>query len=273
MTEQSLENLPRYHVPPITPFAVIVEWLIIVIVALVATSNYDLSSPKQLAGYEAEYLTSPVFLVEKNLREEGYIPLWNPWYESGEPLVENPFSFLLNPVSSVPTLIYGGLNGIKISVILSAIVAGWGGWALARVLGLRWLGRLLLALLCIGKGNMGAMIGAGWFQLGTSQAYIPWVVAGTIGILRFKHRRWPIVLTVLAFTLLFWAGNVWYTLPTLLIVATVTLSHIVKIVRVQGEQRTIWSLAINRFALRRMLMAGLLTVGFSAITLLPLLVT
>ncbi len=221
----------------------------------------------QLPGREAEWLTSSAYLAADGLRRHGYIPLWQPYLEFGEPLVDNPFSFVLNPLSAGPSLLEGGARGVRLSVALSALLAGWGGWALARVLGCGALGRLLLALLLLGKGNMHAMIGAGYFQLGVSQAYMPWVVAGAVAALRLPRRRWslpqrrgwPPVLAAVAFTLLFWAGNIWYTLPMLVSLALLALTHALRPAR-----RLDWP------ALRRLVLAAALTVGLSAVTLLPL---
>jgi hypothetical protein len=85
----------------------------------------------------------------------------------------------------------GGQQGIKASVVLYAIFTGWGGWFLGRVLGLGSLGRVLLGLLLVGKGYTFAALNAGFFQLAASQAYMPWITAGIVGIFRQPDRRWP----------------------------------------------------------------------------------
>ncbi len=234
--------------------------LIVLVTAAVTQPYLNLSPATQLPGVEAEWLTSSAHFAANSLREYGYLPLWQPYLEFGEPLIDNPFSFVLNPISAGPSLLLGGVVGIKLSVVLSAWVAGLGGWALGRVLGFGALGRLLLAALLIGKGNMHAMIGAGYYQLGVSQAYLPWVVAGGVATLRLPDRRWPVVLTALSFTLLFWAGNIWYTLPALLSLGLLALAHLTR-----GDGR-----GINGAGLRRLALAGALTLGLSAITLLPI---
>ncbi len=221
-----------YRLPPITPLAVIFEWVIIGLVAWLATTTFSQYNPSQkLPGGEAEWLTSSAYLTSLNFQAEGYIPRWEPWFAFGEPLIDNPFSFVLNPISTLPSLIYGGLTGIKLSVVLTAFLVGLGGWTLGRVLGFGTLARVFLGLILIGKGNMLAMIGAGYFQLGVSQAYLPWIIAGTVALLRTTRRRWPIVLTVVSFTLLFWAGNIWYTLPMLIMMLLLTASHTIYIRR------------------------------------------
>lgn len=237
----------------------LVEILLIVCAALWATRPFaTLDETERLPGGEAEWLTSSAYTAALNVREYGYLPLWQPWLETGEPLVDNPFAFVFNPVSTLPALLWGGVNGIKISVVLYALLAGIGGWFLGRMLGVGSLGRVLLGLLMLGKGNMHAMLGMGYFQLGVSQAYFPWIVGGVLAICHRPGQRWPVVLTAVMGALLFWAGNIWYTLPMLVVVALLALSQLV-------SRRE-----VNWYALRRLEWAALLTLGLCAITLLPL---
>jgi len=237
----------------------LVEILLIVCAALWASRPFaNLDKTERLPGGEAEWLTSSAYFSALNLREYGYIPLWQPWLETGEPLVDNPFAFVFNPISTLPALLWGGVNGIKISVVLYALLAGVGGWFLGHILGLGSLGRVLLGLLVLGKGNMHAMIGTGYFQLGVSQAYFPWIVGGVLAICHQPGQRWPVVLTAVMGALLFWAGNIWYTLPMLVVVALLISPHII-------SRR-----GVNWFALRRLEWAALLMLGLCAITLLPL---
>ncbi|MCC7209584.1 MAG: hypothetical protein IT323_19905 [Anaerolineae bacterium] len=264
MPESPAATAPR--LPPLTPLTLMLELALIVSVALAVTGAWGNPDPSlQLPGSEAEWLTSAAHVAALSLRDNGYLPLWQPFLEMGEPTIDNPFTFILNPISALPSLIVGGRYGIRLSVILAAVVAALGGWTLGRVMGLGALGRVLLALLVLGKGNMHAMIGTGYFQLGTSQAYMPWIIAGTLAILRPSSRRWPVVLTAIAFTLMFWAGNIWYTLPMLLSTALLTLAHMIRW-RANGAPlfRLDWT------PLRRMLVALVLILGLSAMSFVPI---
>ena len=237
------------------------ELALVIVFALYGAREFmDMDPSLQLPGHEAEWLTSSAYYATQTLREHGRIPLWMPYFESGEPFVTGPFAFVFNPFSFGPSLLAGPVNGIKISVLLAALLAGSGGWVLGRVLGLGSIGRVLLALLLIGKGNMHAMIGTGYFQLGVTQAYFPWIIAGMWATLRYPHRRWPVVLAAVAYTLMFFGGNIWYTLPMLISLIALTVAVII---RPRGGERLDWA------ALRRALLAGLLTLGLSAILFLP----
>lgn len=231
---------------------------LIVAAAVYVTRNYLTGNADTvLNGAEVEWLTSSVHYAAHSIRRYGYLPLWQPLLEFGEPLIDNPFSFVLNPVSFYPALLFGSMQGLKISITLYAIIAAIGGWFVGRMLNLSVVGRVLLALLLLGKGNMVAMIGEGYYQLGVSQAYLPWAIGGALGILRTRH-RWPIVLTAITLTLMFFAGNIWYLLPALLSIAGLTAAGVYR-----GGQ-------IDRDSLKRLAFAGVLTIGLSAVTLLPI---
>jgi hypothetical protein len=255
------QRAPHKQRQRLVPLLFLVELAIITYVALDVTKEFRQDNPDmRLRGYEAEYLTSSAHQAYLGLHEYGYIPLWQPWLENGEPLITSPFAFVMNPLSSVPSLIYGGLKGIKISVVVYVVFGGVGGWFLGRVLGLGPLGRTLLGVLMVGKGYTHAALSAGFFQLAVSQMIMPWIIAGTVATLRHKDRRWPPVLLAVMATLLLWAGNIWYTLPMTLSVGLVVLVDV-------PLKRGHW---VDWAALRWIAWAAVLIVGLSAIVLLPL---
>jgi hypothetical protein len=250
---------PAYR--KLVPAVYIVELLVILSMALSVTEPYrDFDDSQRLGGIEQEWLTSSGAQASLNIHEKGYVSLWQPYLEYGEPLVENPFSFVFNPLSSVPSLLYGGVNGIKVSVVVYVLFTGLGGWMLGHVLGFSSVGRVFLALLLIGKGNMHAMLEEGYFQLGVSQAYMPWIVAGAIASIRHWQERWSPVLLAVMMMLLFFAGNIWYTLPMIVSVVLLAVTHLPLF---QGK-------IINFPMIRRLLWAGLLTLGLTAIILIPI---
>lgn len=238
-----------------------VELLLVLAVTYFAAQDFiTADSSRWYSGREAQWLTSSAYAAADGLREYGRLPLWQPYLEQGEPLLENPFAFIFNPISSGPSLLVGPEMGLRISVFLSVLVAGLGGWFLGRMLGLSWVGRVLLAGLLIGKGNMHTMINNGYFQLGVSQAYIPWVIGGTLAVLRLPRARWPVALTAVFAALLYFAGNLWYVLPTgvgaLSVAAVYTFGA--------GGR---W---LDGQAIRRLLLAAALAAGIGAVTLIPL---
>ncbi len=257
--------------PKVAFYRVILELLLVIYAALFASQAYaNSNSTLALTGNEAQWLTNSAFVESVSLRTTGRFTLWQPWLGRGEPAIDNPFSFALNPISIVPSLLYGSVNGIKYSIVLYAIFAGIGGWVLGRVLGLGWLGRLLLALLCVGRGNMHSIISDGYFQLGVTQSYLAWVAAAVLAIIRFRTRRYPVVLLAILLTLMFWAGNIYYTLPAVISVGLLTLVFMVKPKKEPQAEGDWWWNRIDVVLLQRVGLALLLTVGLSAITSLSI---
>src|ERR1041385_1449726 len=222
---QIIEANPTFpqRQPTINFATFVIEMLLIVLASVFAASVFSNFNPAlRVSGGEMEYLTRTAYTLGTLVPQKGYIPLWDPYMEFGDPMLENPVSFAFNPFLTWPSIFFGPENGIKLSIILTALLAGLGGWALARVLGLGALARLLLAMLCMGKGNMYSFLSQGHFALFAVQAYFPWIFVGVIGILQGR-RRWPIVLTALAFALVFWTGLPWFPPAIVLVTAILAL--------------------------------------------------
>ncbi|MFN8527641.1 MAG: hypothetical protein U0670_03415 [Anaerolineae bacterium] len=260
-------SAPPYQLPRIPLLNGLVELALVVIIALIVNQHLlDFNPTLRLMGNEGEYLTNSLLAVQKSLQQGGFVTLWQPYYWRGEPVIDNSFSPLLNPINSVPSLILGPVSGIKISVVLSTVISGLGGWALARVLGLRSVSRLLLAALMIGRGHVIADLTQAFVQLGTSQAYLPWVIAGTVAMYRFPKWRWPLVLGVISFTLMFWAGNIYYVLPTAISVIALMLAFAIKTQRVDGR----WQISLDWRVIRKTFLLGVLSIGLSAASFFPI---
>jgi hypothetical protein len=222
----------------------------------------DFSPNRRLTGAEFSYLISSGEIAHVVYQKTGAIPLWNPFIGLGEPLLENPFSYVLNPLMTWPILWWGAYNGAKIAVLLHIGLMGIGGWLLAYTLRLNAPSRLLLALILAGSGSIAANIGNGFYQMGLSQAYIPWVLAGVTGTL-YLEKRWPIVVLAASTTLMIFAGTFWHILPTALGAGLLTLAALA---RWDSEKRRP---TIQWRRLRRILIAGIFIVGLAAIRLIP----
>ncbi len=252
--------------PPLSRRVLAAELAVIVLVALLAAWPFtDTRSTTRLAGDEAEFLTSSAHTAALALRTEGRLPLWQPYLGEGRPLLESPFAFVLNPFSIGPALLAGsGTVGVKLGVVVGAVLTAVGGWFLAWTSGAGRAGRLTLALLLLGKGNMVAMLGIGHYQLAVSQAYMPWILGAALLILCGSRARWPVVLMGLAVALQFLAGNVWHVLPTLFSVAVLTAAFVVR--NPHTGRSLDWP------ALVRLTVAGVITLGLTAAVLGPLVV-
>ncbi len=237
----------------------LLEIALVVVIALFATRIYlDDRATTVFSASEFEWLTSSATSSAQFLREHGRIPLWQPDLARGEPAVENAFAFVFNPFSMVPSLLFDSEVGTRYSVVLAAVIAGVGGWAIGYALGLSTVGRVLLGVLMVAKGSMPSVIGAGYFQLGTTQAYLPWVLAGTLAIARWREARAPVVLLALALALMWFGGNVYYILPAGLLVVAVGGAFVIR--RPRGQPFTLDLALLRRYALALCVAGALMSV-------------
>ena len=167
---------PRLAILRRLPLGPLLEWLLIVVVVTLysraALLDFD---PHQLAqtAEQNESATLPI-LAEIGLRRYGEIPLWNPYMLTGFPLAGDPVSHFWNPVATAPVLLWGGVNGMKVSLYLSLLIAGFGQWFLAHVFGLRGLIRLWAGLLFALSGGLALLLWLGWYELLVGVAWFPW---------------------------------------------------------------------------------------------------
>lgn len=240
------------------PTQAVIELLCITFLGLVFYSQVvHLAPDKSAAGVEHERLTGLVLAAEVGLARFEQIPSWNPHMGIGEPLLNNPFNYLFNPFLSGPILLFGGVQGSKIAIGFGLLLAGYSMWAFSRVLGLGGAARISAAALYMMSGGISGKFHPGHFQLGLSLAYPPLVFAGLWWVLHSRDRRAPI-LTAIAFALMFFAGNVYYTLHTLLCCAVILAFHLVEKRKIRFDR------------LRRVLTSGIFVFGLSALQFIPI---
>lgn len=254
--------MARHALKPRINWLYAAEWLLVIGLAVFAARNLLQMGPDlRVRGQEFSYLIGSGAVADVIYDATGGIPLWNSWMGRGEPLLENSFSYVNNPFMFFPVLAWGMYDGAKIAAVLHAVIAGLGGWLLGYVIGLKTGGRLLAAFLFAGSGSIVGAVGMGFYQMGLSQAYVPWVYAGLLATLR-RNDRWSIGVLVVAASLLIFAGTFWYVLPTAIGCALLIAFHLF-----ERSENGRWQL--NRRALRRLGWATLLLLLVSATRLIP----
>ncbi len=234
---------------------------VIALALFVATPEMRNFGPMmRLDGSELSYLLNSGVIASDVFHATGSIPLWNPFVGRGEPLLENPFSYVLNPLMSMPLLAFGSLQGPKVGILIHIVLMGLGAWSLGYMLKMRAPGRVLLAVLMGCSGSMVGQLGYGFYQMGLSQVYVPWVFVGLLGTVE-RRSRWPVALLAVALMLMIFAGTFWYVLPTVISLLVLIPFLIIR--------RKSWRVTLDRVALRRLLIAFLLLLGLSAARLLP----
>ncbi len=235
------------------------EWAILIAVILYSHAALLDFDPHQLAqtAEQNESATLPI-LAEIGLRRYGEIPLWNPYMLTGFPLAGDPVSHFWNPVATLPVLLWGGVNGMKVSLYLSLLIAGCGQWFLAHVFGVRGLFRLWAGLLFALSGGLALLLWLGWYELLVGVAWFPWCFA----LLWLALRRGDplsLVLTALAVAMVITAGGGYYPLYLAVCLAVLTAAALARAAR--GTRRAV---------IGRALAVALLAAGLSAVTLVPL---
>lgn len=252
-----------WNLEPVRLSQCIVEWLIIALVAWVATQSlHDFSSEVQISSMDIVPLTRSADFAGQFLRSAGKIPLWDPFIGNGQPMLESVQSFILNPFMSLPIMLLGVRLGVLLVVLLHAVIFGWGGWVWGRVMGFGSAGRLLMGALLVSSGSFTGALSHGVFQLAMSQAYMPFVYAGLIAMLFIPGQRWGLVLFVVATMLLIFSGTFWYVLPTAVGCGFIALFAILNV-----RNRRFY---LDTERTLRLVLAGLLVVGIVAIRLLTL---
>jgi len=155
------------------------EWLLIIVLAYLYCGqlllNFDVTKLQQ-TGEHNESATLPL-LAEIGLSRYGEIPLWNPYMLTGFPHVGDFVNHFWNPVSTIPIMLLGGINGMKASIFLTFIIAGLGQWLFAYVMGLRRTFRLWSAVLFMISGGLALLWRVGWYELLVGAAWFPWCFA------------------------------------------------------------------------------------------------
>lgn len=136
------------------------------------------------------------------LKECGVCALWNGAIRGGYPAMAEIYGSFFHPIVAVSTLLFGVVNGIKISLIISLWLAGVAQWWIARELQFGWLPRMWSALIAIAGGHLAGRMEVGVFGLVLSTAMASLVFAGILHLENSRSTRSAILLGVLGSLLL-----------------------------------------------------------------------
>ena len=187
------------------------EWLLIILIAYFYCGSVLLdfdASKLQQTGEHTESATLPI-LAEIGLKRYGEIPLWNPYMLTGYPHTGDFLGHFWNPVSTIPIMLWGGINGMKVSIFLSFIIAGLGQWMLAYVMRIRQIFRLWPSILFMISGGLALLWRVGWYELLLGAAWFPWCFALYLLALR-KHSLQSIIAVSVAIFMVISAGGGYY---------------------------------------------------------------
>ena len=136
------------------------------------------------------------------LRECGTCIFWNGFQNGGAPAFVELHGAPLNPIVIITTLAAGVINGAKLTLLISLIIAGWAQWWIARSLDLGRIPRLWSSFLVIVAGHLAGKLENGGVTLVLSTALASLVIAASLQLALDGKRRTAIILgIVLALTI------------------------------------------------------------------------
>ncbi|MCP4425202.1 MAG: hypothetical protein GY803_11965 [Chloroflexi bacterium] len=250
---------------PFSPSAKIL--FVEIIVLLILAIGYTLpvfngnQTVFQQTGEHNESLSIP-YLTEIGFHRYGELPRWNPYMLTGIPHAGDLVTHFFNPVATIPVLLFGAVNGVKISLPITFFLLGLGQLLLGYVVGIRTWARLWAAVIFMCSGGIAMLWHVGWYGLLLGVVWFPYALALTIWSLR-SQKRAPVVLTAVAIALIFLSGSSYwllYFLGSLLLLVPFAL--------IAGKLNPTQWLA-PRQTLYKILIIGLFAMGFAAIQLLP----
>lgn len=140
--------------------------------------------------------------------------LWNGFFNGGGPAFAELQGAVLHPLVIVTTLLWGLVNGTKVLLVASLIMAGWAQLWLARVIGTSRAVRLWSAAMAVVGGHLGTRMEHGVVGLVLSTAACSLVIPPALD-LAMTGRRKAAVLTAITLALALVSGQVYMQLGLL----------------------------------------------------------
>ena len=209
-------------------------------------------------GNDLEEQFWPVFyLIRKSIWENQTFPLWNNLWFSGMPLLPDPQFSLIYPGNFL-FYFFPTDAAFLLYFIIHTFIGGIGVYLAARY-GLKFSEKasIFAGVLYILIPKASGYIEAGHFGLAGSLAWVPFVLLGVIQLTRELKVKWAILLAISL-------ANLFFTHTVNFLVILFSSLVIFLITLFTNHTKKVFLKAIFLFTL-----AGILTVGLTAITLLP----
>lgn len=172
------------------------ELLAIGLWAVAFTANYLDFDPRLVpAGSEFSWTSAPNYLWVR-WQQCGACALWNGAARGGAPGLADPMSSALHPLVAIPTLLWGVVNGAKVTLVACFVLAGWAQWWIGRSLRLGQAARLWGAAMAVVGGYLGVKMENGIIPLALSTTMCLVVMAAALALARAPSRPGVVLLAV-----------------------------------------------------------------------------
>lgn len=141
-------------------------------------------------------------LLQRTVAHEHHLPLWNPYFAGGQPLLADPLAAFAYPPTQLATIL--PLRVYYLVLLMGhLLLAGLGTLLLARwALGMPRLPALVAAVSYMATPRLLSHLGAGHVTIVQTVAWMPWLVLACWATVR-QPRRWgPLLAICIALTLL-----------------------------------------------------------------------
>ena len=204
----------------------------------------------------------PTALLIQHTFLQGYhLPLWNPYFAGGQPLIADPLAALFYPPTYL-VLFFSLRNYYLILIMGHLIFAGLGMLLLARyAAGLSRFPALVAAICFMATPRLISHLGAGHITLLQTVAWYPWLALACWATVRDPLRRSPLLGICIALTIL--AGHPQMAYYGLLMTAGLACWLLVQRWRLEGLRALLLSMA-------GLMVAAALGLLLASIHLLPL---
>ncbi|CAG0932970.1 hypothetical protein TFLX_02832 [Thermoflexales bacterium] len=122
--------------------------------------------------------------------------LWDGSINGGAPAFTELHGAVLHPVVVITSILFGAINGAKITLLVTLFMAGFAQWWLARVMGLGQLPRLWIAAMAVVAGNLSGRMESGLLAESLSTAACALTLAPGLQLALTGQRRATVLLAI-----------------------------------------------------------------------------
>ncbi len=184
----------------------LVEIVVLLIWTIVFTFPY-LNLDPNVVPIGDEFLPNiESFHIWNWMRECGACAFWFGGTNGGWPAAVDVNASTFHPLVAVATLIWGVLNGSKVTLVVTFFLAGVAQWWLAKILGLGRAARVWTSCLAVVAGSLASRMALGSVGMALSPVAAAFLWPPVILLSRTGRRREIVILAIAAASLLL-AGN------------------------------------------------------------------
>ena len=162
-----------------------------------------------LPGHSSDLIELPVIAQLESILVYHQFPLWNHLWFGGFPEYASPISALYDPLITLPYLLFGLLDGVKVIVVLHVFLAGVCFWLFSTTITSNKMLQLYGALLFMLSGSLAGRIDAGHTELLTTQMFIPLSMFFIVKATENKDIFY-IILSAISLSMFVFGGAIYY---------------------------------------------------------------